>query len=145
MWYMNAENEIIEGPMKIEGNNWTMTFRGTDPEGKMADLSAEVTRKSPDLYHRLVREKAGGRLRRNLWLSIITVLQDFALSQHFSSGRCRGRSMVQLYAFYLHRAFDRFRFSAFMYAHRERISDPASRTGFRISCAPVPLSEQSGW
>jgi len=57
MWYMNAENEIIEGPMKIEGDNWTMTFRGTDPEGKMADLSAEVTRKSPDLYHWLVREK----------------------------------------------------------------------------------------
>jgi hypothetical protein len=54
---MNAENEIVEGPMNIDGDTWTMTFRGTDPEGKMADLRAEVTRKSPDLYHWLVREK----------------------------------------------------------------------------------------
>ena len=57
MWYMNAENEIVEGPMNIDGDTWTMTFRGTDPEGKMADLRAEVTRKPPDLYHWLVREK----------------------------------------------------------------------------------------
>jgi hypothetical protein len=57
MWYMNADNEIIEGPMQVEGDRWTMRFRGTDPEGKMADLQAEVKRKSPDLYHWLVREK----------------------------------------------------------------------------------------
>ncbi len=57
MWYMSAENEIIESPMKIDGDIWTMTFRGTDPEGKMSDLRAEVTRKSPDFYHWLVREK----------------------------------------------------------------------------------------
>jgi hypothetical protein len=57
MWYMNAENEIMEGPVKIDGDTWTMTFHGTDFEGKMADLRVEVARKSPDLYHWLVREK----------------------------------------------------------------------------------------
>jgi len=57
IWYMNAENEIIEGPMQVEGDRWTTTFRGTDLEGKMADLRAEVTRKSPNLYHWLVKEK----------------------------------------------------------------------------------------
>jgi hypothetical protein len=57
MWYMNSSNEIIEGPMEVQGDTWTMKFRGTNFEGKMADLQAEVTRKSPDLYHWLVREK----------------------------------------------------------------------------------------
>jgi hypothetical protein len=60
MWYMNADNEIIEGPMQVNGDAWTMTFRGTDPEGKMADLRADVIRKSPDLYHWSVREKQAG-------------------------------------------------------------------------------------
>lgn len=60
MWYMNAQNEIVEGPMTIDGDTWTMTFRGASPDGKMADLRAEVTRKSPDLYHWLVREKQAG-------------------------------------------------------------------------------------
>lgn len=68
MWYMNADNEIIEGPMQVEGDNWTMTFRGMDPEGEMADLRAEVTRKSPDLYHWLVREKQAGS-----WKEIMTL------------------------------------------------------------------------
>lgn len=57
IWYMNADNDIIEGPIQIDGDNWTITFRGYDFDGKMADLRAEITRKSPDLYHWLVREK----------------------------------------------------------------------------------------
>lgn len=68
MWYMNAENDIIEGPMTVDGDLWTMSFRGSNPEGKMADLRAEVTRKSPDLYHWLVREKQG-----NTWKEIMAL------------------------------------------------------------------------
>jgi hypothetical protein len=57
IWYMDASNEIIEGSMQVQGPNWTVNFRGPDFEGKMADLQAEITRKSPDLYHWVVREK----------------------------------------------------------------------------------------
>jgi len=59
IWYMNAQNEIIEGPMQVDGDNWTVTFHGADPEGKMADMRAEIAHKSSDLYHWLVREKFG--------------------------------------------------------------------------------------
>jgi len=59
IWYMNANNEIIEGPMQVEGDNWTVTFRGADIEGKMADLRVDVTRKSSELYHWQLKEKQG--------------------------------------------------------------------------------------
>jgi hypothetical protein len=57
MWYMNASNEINEGPMQVEGDRWSMTFRGPDMEGKVADLRVDVTRKSPDFYHWQLKEK----------------------------------------------------------------------------------------
>jgi len=68
IWYMNPDNEIVEGPMQVEGDNWTVSFRATDPEGKLADLRAEITRKSPDSYHWLVREKSG-----DLWKEIMAL------------------------------------------------------------------------
>jgi hypothetical protein len=61
MWYMNSSNEIVAGTMVVEGDTWTMTFRGTNFEGKMADLRTEVIRKSPDLYHWSVSEKQADR------------------------------------------------------------------------------------
>jgi hypothetical protein len=57
IWYMDAANMIVEGPMKVEGNHWSVDFRGTDFEGKMADLHVEVTRKSNALYHWALSER----------------------------------------------------------------------------------------
>jgi len=57
IWYMNAKNEIVEGAMQVDGDNWTVTFRGADMEGKMADLRVDVTRKSSELYHWQLKEK----------------------------------------------------------------------------------------
>jgi len=59
IWYMDAQNGITEGPMQIDGDNWRMTFRGQDFEGKMADLRVDVTRKNADKYHWSLQEKQG--------------------------------------------------------------------------------------
>ncbi|HEY2012141.1 MAG TPA: hypothetical protein VGH38_01515 [Bryobacteraceae bacterium] len=61
MWYMDAGNQIVEGPMTVDGEAFTMTFRGQSPEGKTTDLRAEVTRKTPDHYHWAVFEKQGAQ------------------------------------------------------------------------------------
>ena len=68
MWYADAGGQILEGPMTVDGDSWTMTFRGPDFEGKMADLRAEVTRKSKDWYHWAVSEKQGAEWKAALAL-----------------------------------------------------------------------------
>ena len=59
MWYMNASNAITEGPMTINGDLMRMSFRGTNFEGKEADLRVDVGRKNNDLYHWSLAEKQG--------------------------------------------------------------------------------------
>jgi hypothetical protein len=59
VWYMNPNSEITQGPVEIEGDTMTITFRGTDFEGKMADLRVSVLRKSNDDYNWTVAEKQG--------------------------------------------------------------------------------------
>ena len=48
MWYMDAENSITQGPVKMDGDIMSMTFRGTDFDGKPADLRVQVTRRNSD-------------------------------------------------------------------------------------------------
>ena len=59
IWYMDAKNGIVEGPMQWDGEVLRLTFRGYDFDGKMADLKVDVTRKTNDQYHWAVFEKSG--------------------------------------------------------------------------------------
>jgi hypothetical protein len=59
MWYMNAGDEITEGPVTISDGGLQMLFRGTDFEGKLADLRVDVTKQTPDLYRWTLMEKQG--------------------------------------------------------------------------------------
>jgi len=59
IWYMDSGNSIIEGPIELQGEGLSVTFRGTNFEGKLADLRVDVSRKTPDLYHWAVAEKQG--------------------------------------------------------------------------------------
>jgi hypothetical protein len=60
MWYMDADNGITSGPVVINGDNMSMTFRGQDFEGKAADLRVLVTRKNNDDYHWALQEMQSG-------------------------------------------------------------------------------------
>jgi hypothetical protein len=59
LWYMDGRNGITEGPVQVDGDEWTMQFHGSDFAGKMADLRVMVTRKTNDAYHWSVAEKDG--------------------------------------------------------------------------------------
>jgi len=59
MWYMSASGQITESPMTIDGDRWRMEFEGTDFDDKPAVLQVLVERKTNDLYHWSLAEKAG--------------------------------------------------------------------------------------
>lgn len=59
IWYMDAQNGIIQGPMKWDGETLEVLFRAHDFDGKMADLKVDVAKKSDDLYHWSLSEKQG--------------------------------------------------------------------------------------
>jgi hypothetical protein len=60
MWYMNAGgDEITEGPVTLSNTGLQMLFRGTDFEGKAADLRVDVAKQTPDLYRWTLMEKQG--------------------------------------------------------------------------------------
>lgn len=59
VWYMNADNEITQGPVEVQGDIMRITFRGTDFEGQPADLRVIVSRKNAGDYHWKLQEKQG--------------------------------------------------------------------------------------
>ena len=59
VWYMDTRNQITAGPVEIAKDQWTISFRGEDFDGKMADLRVVVSRKSNDDYHWSLTEKQG--------------------------------------------------------------------------------------
>jgi hypothetical protein len=59
MWYMDADDEITQGPVTISDAGLQMLFRGTDFEGKLADLRVDVTKRTSDLYRWTLLEKQG--------------------------------------------------------------------------------------
>ena len=59
IWYMDTRNAVIEGPVKVAGEQWLISFRGEDFEGKMSDLQVTVTRKTNDDYRWALSEKQG--------------------------------------------------------------------------------------
>ena len=60
VWYMDAQNGITQGPVKVDGNETTISFRGEDFDGQMADLRVIVTRKNNDDYHWALQEMKEG-------------------------------------------------------------------------------------
>lgn len=59
MWYMDYANEIIQGPIAIDGETTKFSFRATDFEGKPADMQVELLKKSNDKYQWTLEEKVG--------------------------------------------------------------------------------------
>jgi hypothetical protein len=59
MWYMDYANQIIQGPIAINGDTTKFTFRATDFEGKPADMQVELLKKSNDKYQWTLDEKVG--------------------------------------------------------------------------------------
>jgi hypothetical protein len=59
IWYMDAHNAVTEGPVKVAGDQWLISFRGEDFAGKMSDLRVTVTRKTNDDYRWALSEKQG--------------------------------------------------------------------------------------
>jgi hypothetical protein len=57
MWYMDRANEIIQGPVTVDGDSMKMTFRATDFDGKPADFQVQVLRKTGDRYQWALAEK----------------------------------------------------------------------------------------
>jgi hypothetical protein len=59
MWYMDYANEIIQGPIAIDGQTTKFSFRATDFGGKPADMQVELLKKSNDKYQWTLEEKSG--------------------------------------------------------------------------------------
>ena len=57
MWYMSARGEVTEGTVTAGADNFRFDFRGTNFEGKLADLRVTVLRKNNDLYSWQLQEK----------------------------------------------------------------------------------------
>src|SRR5215475_13255318 len=59
MWYMDYANEIIQGPIAINGETTKFSFHATDFEGKIADMQVKVIKKTNDKYQWVLEEKSG--------------------------------------------------------------------------------------
>ena len=59
MWYMDYSNEIIQGPIAIDGETTKFSFRSKDFEGMTADMQVNVVRKTKDKYQWELEEKSG--------------------------------------------------------------------------------------
>jgi hypothetical protein len=59
MWYMDYANEIIQGPIAINGDTTKFFFHATDFEGKPADMQVELLKQSTDKYQWMLEEKVG--------------------------------------------------------------------------------------
>jgi hypothetical protein len=59
MWYMDYANEIIQGPIAIDGETTKFSFHATDFAGKPADMQVQLLRKSSDKYQWTLEEKMG--------------------------------------------------------------------------------------
>jgi hypothetical protein len=58
IWYMDARNNITQGPIKMDGDNFQVTFRGRNFQDQPADLRVTVTRQNQDRYTWLLEESA---------------------------------------------------------------------------------------
>ncbi|HET9793945.1 MAG TPA: hypothetical protein VFS34_05735 [Thermoanaerobaculia bacterium] len=59
VWYMDARNDITQGPVTFDGDTMRITFRAPDFDGKTADMKVEVVRATNDLYTWKLAEKEG--------------------------------------------------------------------------------------
>jgi len=68
VWYMNAEHEVVEGPVTVNEDGWEMAFRAQDASGQDAPFRVEVLRKTNDLYRWTLKENVGGAWKELLAL-----------------------------------------------------------------------------
>lgn len=73
MWYMDAGNAIIQGPIHKDGETLQMTFRAADFEGHLADLRVNVTRETNDHYGWRLEEKGPDGWKRLAALEYLRV------------------------------------------------------------------------
>jgi hypothetical protein len=61
---MDYANEIIQGPIAIDGQMTKFSFQATDFEGKPADMQVELLKKSNDKYQWTLDEKSGDTFKQ---------------------------------------------------------------------------------
>jgi hypothetical protein len=71
VWYMNAEHEIVEGPVTVNDHGWDISFRAQDASGLDAPFRVEVERKTNDLYRWTLKENVGGEWKELLVLDYV--------------------------------------------------------------------------
>lgn len=54
MWYMDAHNEIVSGPVILAGSGWSSTFSDSG-----SNYRVQITRKTHDLYHWALSKEVG--------------------------------------------------------------------------------------
>ena len=59
MWYMDAQNSITEGLVKVEGDVMSINFQGKGGDGKPQYYRVTVTRKTNDHYSWTLEAKQG--------------------------------------------------------------------------------------
>lgn len=64
MWYMDAENGITAGPVKVDDATMLITFRARSADGPPIDFRVTVTRKSKDDYNWLLEQKQAAGWKR---------------------------------------------------------------------------------
>jgi len=71
VWYTDAGSAITQGPVMVGADQWQISFRGEDFEGKQAEMRVDVDVKSKDLYHWTLNEKSGGSWKKLLELDYV--------------------------------------------------------------------------
>jgi hypothetical protein len=59
MWYMDADHDVVQGPMTIDGDQWVMSFHEQDHSGHDVAYRVDIHRQSNDLYHWSLKRQTG--------------------------------------------------------------------------------------
>jgi hypothetical protein len=59
MWYMDADHNVVQGPMTIDGDAWVMSFHELGQDGNDVSYRVDIHRRSNDLYHWSLKQQTG--------------------------------------------------------------------------------------
>jgi hypothetical protein len=76
MWYMDFTNEIVQGPVTIDGETTKLSFRAKDFQAQMADMRVRVIRKTNDKYQWQLEEKFDDKWRQLAALEYLRTQND---------------------------------------------------------------------
>jgi hypothetical protein len=68
MWYMDSDQDVVQGPMTIDGDEWVMGFHEQDREGKDVSYRVDIHRQSNDRYHWSLKQQTGAMWKELLAL-----------------------------------------------------------------------------